>query len=174
MKSCVLWDITPCSPLKVNRRLGVTCRLHIQALLATCFTLVSCLACSSTLKMEATCFSETSVELQRTAQRHIPEDITSSSGIPAVSSQKSTFHSRHSHRCEILKSNKGMKLFLNPKHFCRDSALGVATGYGVDGRVVGVRGPVRARIFASPRRPGRFWGPPSLLSSGYRGLFPRG
>jgi hypothetical protein len=29
---------------------------------------------SSTLKIEATCFSETSVETQRTTRRHIPED----------------------------------------------------------------------------------------------------
>jgi hypothetical protein len=35
----VFWDITPCSPLKVNRRFGGTYRLHLQgrALLATCF-----------------------------------------------------------------------------------------------------------------------------------------
>jgi hypothetical protein len=30
MKSSVFWDIVPCSPLKVNRRLGGTCRLHLQ------------------------------------------------------------------------------------------------------------------------------------------------
>jgi hypothetical protein len=24
------WDITPCSPLKVNQRFGGTCRLHLQ------------------------------------------------------------------------------------------------------------------------------------------------
>jgi hypothetical protein len=36
------------------------------------FTLVSCLAHSSTLKTEAM-FSETSVEFQRTARRYIPE-----------------------------------------------------------------------------------------------------
>jgi hypothetical protein len=42
---------------------------------------------SSTLKMEAICSSETSVETQRTTQRHIPEDDT-----------------LHNHRCDNLKS----------------------------------------------------------------------
>jgi hypothetical protein len=30
LKSTIIWDITPCSPLKVNRRFGGTCRLHLQ------------------------------------------------------------------------------------------------------------------------------------------------
>jgi hypothetical protein len=30
MYSYVFWDITPCSPLKVNRRLRRICRLHLQ------------------------------------------------------------------------------------------------------------------------------------------------
>jgi hypothetical protein len=30
MKNSVFWDITPCSPLKVKRRMGETCRLHLQ------------------------------------------------------------------------------------------------------------------------------------------------
>jgi hypothetical protein len=30
MKSSILWDITPVSPLKVNRHFGGTCRLHLQ------------------------------------------------------------------------------------------------------------------------------------------------
>jgi hypothetical protein len=55
----------------------------------------------------------------------------------------------------------------------RDSSVGTATGYGLDDRRVGVRVPVGARIFSSPRRPDRFWGLPSVLSNGYRGLFPR-
>jgi hypothetical protein len=29
MKSSVFWDITPSSPLKINRRFGGTCRLHL-------------------------------------------------------------------------------------------------------------------------------------------------
>jgi hypothetical protein len=30
MKSSIFWDTTPCSPLKVNRRFGGTCRVHVQ------------------------------------------------------------------------------------------------------------------------------------------------
>jgi hypothetical protein len=38
------------------------------------FMLISCLAYSSTLKMEVTCSSEMSVEFQQTTGRYIPED----------------------------------------------------------------------------------------------------
>jgi hypothetical protein len=51
----------------------------------------------------------------------------------------------------------------------RDSAVGTATGYGLNDRGVGVRVSVRTKIFFSPRRPDRLWGPPNLLSNGYRG-----
>jgi hypothetical protein len=37
----------------------------------------------------------------------------------------------------------------------RDSAVGIASGYGLDNRGVGVRVPVGSRIFSSPRRPDR-------------------
>jgi hypothetical protein len=52
----------------------------------------------------------------------------------------------------------------------RDSSVGIATGYGMDDRGVGVRVPVWSRIFSSPRRPDR----PSFLSNGYGELFPQG
>jgi hypothetical protein len=54
----------------------------------------------------------------------------------------------------------------------RDCVVGIATGYGLDDRGAGVRIPVGSGIFSSPHRPDRLCGPPSLLSNGYRGLFP--
>jgi hypothetical protein len=38
----------------------------------------------------------------------------------------------------------------------RESAIGIATGYGLDGRWVGVRVPVRTRFVSSPHSPDRF------------------
>jgi hypothetical protein len=51
------------------------------------------------------------------------------------------------------------------------SVVGITTGYGLEDRGVEVRVPVRSRIFSTPRRPDRLWGPPNLLSNGYRVFF---
>jgi hypothetical protein len=100
MKSSVSYDITPYSPFKVNRRFREIYCLHLQGqriiqarnqheagksacylfhadfFLATCIMLFSCLAYSSTQKMEATCATETSGDIQRTVRRYIQEDRT--------------------------------------------------------------------------------------------------
>jgi hypothetical protein len=53
MKSSIVWDITPCSPLKVNRRFGGTCCLHLHG---------RRISQASRAK-----------QLQRTTRRYIPE-----------------------------------------------------------------------------------------------------
>jgi hypothetical protein len=51
----------------------------------------------------------------------------------------------------------------------RDSSVGIATGHRLDGP-----GLIPGSATSSQQRPDRLWGPPSLLSNGYRGLLPRG
>jgi hypothetical protein len=59
-----------------------------------CFTLVSCLAYSSTLKMEATCSPGTSVDFQRTTRRHVISQKTELFTPTAVRISIPTFPSR--------------------------------------------------------------------------------
>jgi hypothetical protein len=51
----------------------------------------------------------------------------------------------------------------------RGNAVGIATGYGLDDGEFGVRIPVGPRIFSSPTRLDRLWGPPNLLFNEYWG-----
>jgi hypothetical protein len=51
----------------------------------------------------------------------------------------------------------------------RDSSVGIATGYGLDDQGVGIQVPIGVRIFSSPCRTDRLWGPPNLVSNGYGG-----
>jgi hypothetical protein len=59
-------------------------------------------------------------------------------------------------------------IFLDVLQRQMSSVVGIATGYGLDDRGVELRVPVGSRIFSSPRRPDRLWGPPWVL-----GHFPR-
>jgi hypothetical protein len=83
-KGSVLWDITWSSPLRVNCCFGRTRPLHFSgsknklskkpASLSPTFIFSSCSAYSLTLKTEATCSSETLVNVQQTTQHYIPHD----------------------------------------------------------------------------------------------------
>jgi hypothetical protein len=77
--------ITQCSPLKVNHLFVGTCRLHLQYWIvsqarnrikqaASKFMLVSCLAYSLTLKMEATRSSKTFIDFQRPTRCYIQDN----------------------------------------------------------------------------------------------------
>jgi hypothetical protein len=79
-RGIIFWDITP-SPPEVNQRFGGTCNFHIQGSSmkqekVTSFMLVVCLAYILTMKLEATCSSETSDDFQRNTRRYIPENRT--------------------------------------------------------------------------------------------------
>jgi hypothetical protein len=73
MKSTILWDVTSCSPLRVNQHFGGTYCHQLQGRKIRWFLAQLIF---STLKMEAKCSSETSVDTQRTTRRYIPEDGT--------------------------------------------------------------------------------------------------
>jgi hypothetical protein len=60
------------------------------------------------------------------------------------------------------------------KRRSRDSAVGIAIGYGLDDRRVGVPDPVGSRIFSSPRRPDQLWGHSTSDPMGTEGFFPGG
>jgi hypothetical protein len=100
MKNYIFWDITPCSPLKVNlfrRNISPpSSGLKNKQSKKPAWTQVAC-SSSSTLKMEAICYSERSVDFQRTTRRSNLEDST-----------------LHNHRCENFKSYIRINLF-NPQ-----------------------------------------------------------
>jgi hypothetical protein len=62
-------------------------------------------------------------------------------------------------------SNYGSLSFNNYIGYILALGVGIATGYGLDDRGVGVRVPVGSSIFSSPHRPDWLWGPPSLVSN---------
>jgi hypothetical protein len=74
----------------------------------------------------------------------------------------------------MLRNNITISVSIYSDIKTRDSAVGIATGCGLDDRGVGVRVPVGLRIFSSPRRPDRLCGPPELISNVYRGALSPG
>jgi hypothetical protein len=78
------------------------------------------------------------------------------------------------HFAQYLQGNARKIILVWHGREIQDSAVDIATGYGLDDRGVGIRVPVGSRIFSPPRRPDRLWDLPRLLSNGYRGLFAQG
>jgi hypothetical protein len=74
VRSTLFWDITLCSPLKVNWRFEGTYRSIFMSNNKPNKKPV-------TLKMEAIRSSETSLDFQRTIRRYIPEDTTFNKGL---------------------------------------------------------------------------------------------
>jgi hypothetical protein len=78
---------------------------------------------------------------------------------------------------QTLKTDK-LTLFIIIYHTYRqlhrswDSSVGIATGYGLDDRGVGVRVPEGSKIFSSPRRPDRLWDRGVTLTTHHK-LLPR-
>jgi hypothetical protein len=79
MKNSIFWDITPYNPLKVNGRFEGTYRLHHHDETSSDSYAIHdsfLFVLFSTLKMEVTYSSITSVDFQRNTRRYIPEDRT--------------------------------------------------------------------------------------------------
>jgi hypothetical protein len=138
MKSIVFWDMTPCSPLSVNRRFGGTYRPHLQGrrnkLSKKPANKQVATLISSTLNMEAICSSETSVDTT---------DYTAS-----YPRRWYSYIVWVSFVCNVFRPGMGS----------RDTSVGIATSYGLDGRGVAIWFPAWERFFSYPLRPDRFWG----------------
>jgi hypothetical protein len=76
MNNFIFWDITSCSTLKVP---SASIQSHVFTCHEVCLLPASywfLLQYSSTLKIWATCSSETLIDFQRTTRLYIPEDRT--------------------------------------------------------------------------------------------------
>jgi hypothetical protein len=143
MKSSIFWDITPCGPFKVNRSFGGTCRLHLQGLrisqernqresglcLPPAFTLVSCLAYSSTLETEETCSSKMSVDFQRATRRYVPQNLSRLRLSLRMKPQSAALVTKHETSVSSAKWNQGKQMTHVPSAIYTGIAFLVTTKF---------------------------------------------
>jgi hypothetical protein len=89
----------------------------------------------------------------------------------SVTLHHGTLRSKNLHTCLLLAltdQSQSNNICTAGLIWSRDSAVGVATGYGLDDRWAGVRVSIGSRILYSSLCLERVWGPPSFLPSGYR------
>jgi hypothetical protein len=80
-------------------------------------------------------------------------------------------YTRSLHSCYIPVVNFRMRSLTSTNcKTSRDSAVGIATGYGLDEWRVGIRVPVGSRMFIFPYLSDRFWGSLRLLSNWHQGI----
>ena len=101
-------------------------------------------------------------KLDRTVKLNVSE-ISSLRGIAALMSH--TERSRENLLLRSVSLDKYLNLCSTGLYVDRDSSVGVATSYGLDGS-----NPGGGEIFRT--RPDRPWDPPSLLYNGYRVFLP--
>jgi hypothetical protein len=133
-------------------------------------------------------FLFTSVTRSRTAGRTTwGDELVARSLYLYTNTEKRTHNTNTKHPCPEWDSNPRSRRPGERRHFMPwlaiylithleigvDIEVGIATGYWLDDRGIGVRVPVGRRIFFSARCPDWSWDPPNLLSSGYRWLLSR-
>lgn len=165
MKSSSLWDTTPCNPFVVRRRFGGTYLLHLQGRRINqaelCLLHVSCrflLAYSPTLKTEAICSSETSINFQCLhgvifqKTKLYGYQMTGYDGISFGSTVAAIWQWVKTYRLLVLK--KYLFIYYPTFLWIGLTRAFIATGCGMDGKIF------------------LFWDSPGLLSNGFRGRFP--
>jgi hypothetical protein len=154
--------------LTVNRRFGVTYPLHLQCRRKSQGRnqrkasgkqrLFLAWLTPSTVKMDPTCSSERSVDFQRTARCHLPDDSTP-----------------RDHRCENLKpilQRLNFHIVFTHVQYMDSSVSIVSTVWAQRLRNLDSIPGRSKRFLSSAQRPDRRSGPRSLLFNGQRGLFP--